>query len=293
MKRSFVDVALEFIDAKKAARYSMHTVRSYFSILDKFSLWIGGRDVAFADIEPRDIRSFLGSLTDLADKTIYNHHIALSSLWTFAMEQGYVDQHIVRMVQTPKIPERRVVPFTEMECRRILQATRNKRDYAIVMVLLDSGIRRSEICSLSVEDWSPGSLKVFGKGKKERFVPISEPTEKAIRDQLLERKINADGINGGDALFACEISQRRMTSSTIGSIMRRLRKYSGIQDIHCHRFRHTFAITFLRNGGDIYTLQKILGHSCLDTVKIYLDIVRSDVEAAHRRASPILNWKIG
>jgi len=271
----------------------MHTVRSYFSILDKFSLWIGGRDVAFADITPRDIRSFLGSLTDLADKTIYNHHIALSSLWTFAMEQGYVDRHIVRMVQTPKIPERRVVPFTEMECRRILQATRNKRDYAIVMVLLDSGIRRSEICSLSVDDWSPGSLKVFGKGKKERFVPISEPTEKAIRDQLLERKIKVDGINGGGALFACEISQRRMTSSTIGSIMRRLRKYSGIRDIHCHRFRHTFAITFLRNGGDIYTLQKILGHSCLDTVKIYLDIVRSDVEAAHRRASPILNWKIG
>jgi site-specific recombinase XerD len=293
MKRSFVDVALEFIDAKKAARYSMHTVRSYFGILDKFSLWIGGRDVAFADIEPRDIRSFLGSLTELADKTIYNHHIALSSLWTFAMEQGYVDQHIVRMVQTPKVPERRVMPFTEMECRRILQASRNKRDYAIVMVLLDSGIRRSEICSLSVEDWSPGSLKVFGKGKKERFVPISEPTEKAIRDQLLERKIKVDGINGGGALFACEISQRRMTSSTIGSIMRRLRKYSGIRDIHCHRFRHTFAITFLRNGGDIYTLQKILGHSCLDTVKIYLDIVRSDVEAAHRRASPILNWKIG
>lgn len=293
MKRSFVDVALEFIDAKKAERYSDHTIRSYFGILDKFSIWIGGRDVYFGDITARDIRAFLGSLTDLADKTVYNHHIALSSLWTWAMEQGYVHQHVVRQVRAPKIPERRVIPFTEQECRRILQSAKNKRDRAIILVLLDSGIRRSEICGLSVEDWLPGALKVFGKGKKERVVPISDPTELAIKNQLLDRKIDGEGINGGDALFACEISKNRMTSTTIGSIMRRLRKYSGIRDIHCHRFRHTFAISFLRNGGDIYTLQKILGHSSLDTVKIYLDIVRSDVEAAHRKASPILNWKIG
>jgi site-specific recombinase XerD len=160
------------------------------------------------------------------------------------------------------------------------------------MVLLDCGIRRSEICGLTISDWQPGSLKVFGKGKKERLVPVSGPTEAAIQAQLLDRKIRKFGVDGGNALFATVISGKRMTSTTIGCVMRRLRKYSGIQDIHCHRFRHTFAITYLRNGGDIYTLQKILGHSSLDTVKIYLDIVRTDVEAAHAQASPILNWNI-
>jgi site-specific recombinase XerD len=287
---SFYDVAAEFLDAKRAERYSPHTVRSYVSILDKFLQWRG--DVDITSITSRDIRAFLGSLDSLADKTVYNHHICLSSLWTFCMQQGYVDKHVVRAVKPPKIPQRRIVPFTEAECRRMLAAAKNLRDRAVIMVLLDTGIRRSEICSLDISDWRPGLLKVFGKGKKERIVPLSPPTEKAIAAQLASRKVRPGGVDGGDALFACVISGQHMSSTTIGSVMRRLRKYSGVRDIHCHRFRHTFAITYLRNGGDIYTLQKILGHSSLDTVKIYLDIVRTDIEAAHRTASPILNWHL-
>jgi site-specific recombinase XerD len=110
--------------------------------------------------------------------------------------------------------------------------------------------------------------------------------------QLADRKIRGRGVDGGTALFACVISGHPMTGTTISSAMKRLEKYSGVVNVHCHRFRHTFAITYLRNGGDIYTLQKILGHSTLETVKIYLDIVRTDVETAHRNASPIMGWKL-
>ena len=289
---SLAHVAHEFLDAKAAERYSPSTLRSYFSILNAFSIWIRGRDVDIADITPGDIRAYLGSLNGVADKTVYNHHICLSSLWTFAVEVGYVEVNVVRQVRAPKIPERRVVPFSEEEARRLLVAAKCGRDHAIVMVLLDTGIRRAEICALSVEDWSPGFLKIFGKGKKERLVPLSPPTERSIQKQLLERKVRGRGVDGGAALFACVISGQPMSGTTISSIMCRLEKYSGVGGVHCHRFRHTFAITYLRNGGDIYTLQKILGHSSLETVKIYLDIVRTDIETAHRAASPILNWKL-
>jgi site-specific recombinase XerD len=290
---SLAHVANEFLDAKAAERYSPSTLKSYFSILNAFCVWVRGHDIDIADIQPADIRAYLGSLVGVADKTVYNHHICLSSLWTFALEAGYVDHHVVRSVRAPKIPERRVVPFTEEEARRLLVAAKRSRDRAIIMVLLDTGIRRSEICALSVNDWSPGFLKIFGKGKKERLVPLSPPTEASIQAQLLDRKVRGRGVDGGSALFACVISGHPMTGTTISSVMRRLEKYSGVKGVHCHRFRHAFAITYLRNGGDIYTLQKILGHSSLETVKIYLDIVRTDIEAAHRTASPILNWKLG
>jgi site-specific recombinase XerD len=289
---SFTDVALEFLDAKRAERYSPATLRSYFSILDAVSIWMNGRDVDIAAITARDIRAYLGSLDSVSGKTVYNHHICLSSLWTFAVDQGYAYDHVVRQVKAPKFAKKRIIPFTEAQVRKILAASKNSRDRAILITLLDTGIRAAELLALGVDDWLPGYLKVMGKGSKERLVPVSPPTEAAIQSQLVGRRVRAAGVDGGDALFATVISGKIMTYTTLQSVMRRLEKYSGVSDIHCHRFRHTFAITYLRNGGDIYTLQKILGHSSLDTVKIYLDIVRSDVTDAHRHASPIINWDI-
>ena len=290
--RTFNDVALEFLDARRAERYSEGTIKSYYSILDAFAIYIQGQTVTFTDIQPSDIRAYLGSLDEVADKTVYNHHVCLSSLWTWSIEQGYCVDHVIRAVKPPKFTNHRVVPFTEVQCRRILTSCKRSRDRALVMVLLDCGLRAAELCGLTVEDWSPGLLKVMGKGRKERLVPISPPTETAIQNQLVARRVRSSGIDGGDALFACVISGKRMSYTTVQTIMRRLEKYSGIANIHCHRFRHTFAITYLRNGGDIYTLQRILGHSSLDTVKIYLDIVHADVQAAHRSASPIVNWNL-
>ena len=79
---------------------------------------------------------------------------------------------------------------------------------------------------------------------------------------------------------------------SIKTLVNRIGANAKVTDVHPHKFRHTFAITFLRNGGDVFTLQKLLGHSTLDMTKKYLDIAKTDVESAHRKASPVDNWRL-
>jgi site-specific recombinase XerD len=83
-----------------------------------------------------------------------------------------------------------------------------------------------------------------------------------------------------------------MGRTGLAQYLRRLGKRAGVDDTHPHRFRHTFAITFLRNGGDPYSLQAILGHTTMDMVKTYLNIAQVDLDAAHKRASPVEGWKL-
>jgi site-specific recombinase XerD len=220
---------------------------------------------------------------NVSDKTAANHHICLSSLWSFALADGLTDDHIVRKINIPKYRIPRIIPFTEKEIRKILSVCKFSRDHAIVLTLLDTGARASELVGLRLADWRPGYLKVLGKGRKERAVPVSDRTDRAIARQV--RLGHPD-----HPLFANLLTGEPMVYDTLRSLMDRLQEQAGVHDVHAHRFRHTFAITFLRNGGDIYTLQKILGHSTLEMVKTYLDIAKSDIARAHEKASPVTNW---
>jgi integrase/recombinase XerD len=282
-------VSMEFLISKLAARYSEKTITSYESILHSFREYTG-HNCQVETIDEQTIERYLASMKSVKDKTVYNHHICLSSFWTWMVEKKIVEKNVVRNVKSPKVTKYEIVPYTEDEVRRILAATRTPRDRAIILVLIDTGLRASELCALDVEDWRDGKLLVMGKGKKERFLPLSEETEKALYHQLAKRIVRRTGIDAGSAMFETFISRKHMTYTTLQTLMRRLKKYSGVNDVHCHRFRHTFAINFLRNKGDIFTLQKILGHSNLETVKLYLNIAKTDIEEAHAKASPVNGW---
>jgi len=285
-------VIQDYVGAKKAERYSPWTIDDYQNTFNKFQVF-AGQDVPFTGIDAATVRQFLGDQDGIADKTLCNYHTALSSLWTWAFENGYAKEHIIRKIKRPSYVTPRIIPFSEDEISKVLKACRYPRDRAIVMVLLDTGMRATELTALKLDDWEDGTLHIRrGKGKKSRIVPISDPTEKAIFKALIKRKIFVEGVAGGDALFASNISRKPFCYTALSSLMERLEKYAGISDVHCHRFRHTFAINFLRNGGDIFTLKRILGHSTLMMVQRYLDIAQSDVATAHKKASPVINWRI-
>ena len=170
------------------------------------------------------------------------------------------------------------------------------RDKAIILFLLDTGVRNSELRRLTVRDvdLKMRRAKVRGKGRldfgqgKERIVFISARTAKAIHRYLLFRGEVADD----DSLFVT-FNNRRLKRYHLTQHVSRLGERAGLSECNVHKFRHTFAIEFLRNaGGNIYVLQQLLGHSSLDMVKRYLAIAQSDLEHAHQEASPVDQWRL-
>ncbi|MEJ5202934.1 MAG: tyrosine-type recombinase/integrase [Anaerolineales bacterium] len=290
----------EFIEFKKAERLSKSTLIDYAYTLKKFSAVIGD-DFNVASISSKQIVHYLASL-QVSKKRVKNIYTTLSSFFRWAVAEGYCRTNVVRSIRPPKPEKRPISPFTRDQIIRMLDATEfsipysrpgkrtcqntlrhTKRDRLIILILLDTGIRASELCGLRVCDITPEGLYVRGKGSKDRIVPISEEVRKVLLDFVgPQNSPNA-------VVFQTELGNP-LTPNSLRLIICRIANRAKVANAHPHRFRHTFAINFLRNGGDPFSLQMILGHETLDMVKRYLAIVQTDIQAAHRRASPVAAW---
>jgi integrase/recombinase XerD len=149
---------------------------------------------------------------------------------------------------------------------------------------MDTGLRISEAISLKLEDidWNRNSVKVMGKGSKERIVPFGRAVRKALM-AYLDRRGNLDT----DMLFVTEYGETVRRQKALEAI-KALGKKAGITGVRVspHTLRHTFAKTFLVNGGDPFTLQQILGHTTLDMTRKYIALANSDLQTAHSKYSP-------
>ena len=268
----------EFLSASRARKLSIGTISDYSNTINKFISYVG--DVIMNDVTTSMVAEFLASLPHSA-KTVLNYHVGLAAIWTWALKQGYVAKHIIRMVDAPRPAIIVIEPYTEADIHALLGATKHKnadRDRAIIYLLLDTGARASELVGINKADINleKRTIKVLGKGNKQRLLPFSKTTALVLS-------------------FYLESVQNRpfpITRTGLRLLMWRLGKRAGVSDCHPHRFRHTFAITYLRNGGDIYTLQAILGHTTLDMIRRYLAIAQVDIEKVHQRASPVENWSL-
>ena len=155
-----------------------------------------------------------------------------------------------------------------------------------MLILLDTGLRISEVVSIKEQDidWNRNSIRVMGKGSKERVVPFGRTVKRALLAYLKRR----GHIVGNDHIFVSELGDPLWREP----VRRNIRKYgarAGLTGVRCspHTFRHTFACNWIRNGGDVFSLQRILGHSTMHTVRLYVNLADSDLEAAHLKWSPV------
>jgi integrase/recombinase XerD len=261
--------------------------------------------------EPRRIT---GDHRALSNKTIRNFYISLSAFFTWASREFEMPNPL-KAIPAPKFEEAPVEPFTKEQIEALLKACeyaresqpmdRRKftmrrwsahRDQAIILMLLDTGLRASELSSLKVGDVDLKSGKVQvkhgrlggAKGGKGRTVFLGKAARRAVWRYLAER---ADGDEPEAPLFLVKYD-RPLNKGALRLMINHLGEKVGITKCHPHRFRHTFAITYLRSGGDVFTLQALLGHSTLEMVQHYARIAQIDVEQAHRRASPADNWRL-
>jgi site-specific recombinase XerD len=291
------------------------TVAKYRSLLGRFVAYMG--DVDLAAVGAADARRFLVHIATtpgargrtLSRRTVHDMWATLSSLWTWA-ERELGTPHIIRgKIAAPTYTDKTIDPLTAAQVRALLDATGYQRAYrlpsgktarakrpsglrdrAIVLTLLDSGMRVSELCALTVGDYDParGRLRIrHGKGDKERFTVVGSRARRALWRYLAER----GQPPAGAPLFAVR-SGRAMNRDNIRHMLNRLGEQAEVADVHPHRFRHTFAVTFLRNGGNPLLLQELLGHERLATVQIYVRLAERDIDAA-TRYSPADVWGVG
>jgi len=304
---TFYQVMVGYILAIEARHLSPNTIKDYKNTFKKFLPFIG-KDTPFEEITSKHIQEFLATFTSVTNNTLLHYYSALAAMWSWAVREEIVQKNIVHLVTPPKAEEREILPFTEAEFKALLAAASRSKAYerpgkrisdhatlqpermrAILLMLLDTGLRVGEITGLKLlqVDNRNQRIQLMGKGAKERSVPFSPRTAQALWRYLSTRP----DAESSEPLFST-YNKRKIDATQLAKSLKALGAKAGVHNVHPHRFRHTFAIQYLRNGGDPYTLQKLLGHSTLDMVKKYLALAQIDIDKAHKRASPVDNWAL-
>jgi site-specific recombinase XerD len=232
----------------------------------------------------------------LSGHTINGYMRGLRAFWSWLKSEDFIQINPFDSVKIPKAPHKVIPTFTEEQLIDLFASidvatAAGYRNYTIILMLLDTGIRCSELNSLKLTDVNleSRSIKVWGKGAKERVVPIGAKLQKALWKYLNHYRPEPATPRYDNVFLTSD--GHPLTKDRLEAIIEYYGKKAGITGVRVspHTFRHTMAITFLRNGGDVFSLQRILGHSQLDVVRMYVNLAQSDISEAHRKSSPADN----
>ena len=228
----------------------------------------------------------------LSTSTVHGHVRTLRAFFSWLVREGIIETNIAKDLKPPKLIKKIVSTLSDEEIVRVLNTLNlhnhsQARNQTIFMLLLDTGLRIGELINLRMEDvhMDEGFLKVIGKGKKERIVPIGSNAQRALQRYLFRYR-SKPIYQEIDNVFLYAYG-KPLTENSIKLIFVRLAKRSGVYRLHAHLCRHTFATRFLINGGDVFILQQILGHSTLEMVRHYVNLASSHVTIQHQRFSPM------
>jgi site-specific recombinase XerD len=270
-----------FLAAKGAEGASPKTIEWYRMVLGRALRDLGAERPLDA-LTPVELRDWLLTLrATLSPVSVAGYVRGLKAFGNWCAAEEVAEARSLRSLRRPRVPHKLVEPLSDEALRRLLDGA-SGRDRAIVLLFLDTGLRLSELAGLRLTDLrSDGSLKVMGKGARERIVPVGSAARQALVRYLRQREADPSGpifrSGRGGPLGARGIQQ----------LFRRLKVRAGLPG-RCspHTLRHTFARAYLMNGGDAFSLQRILGHATLDMVMRYVALADTDLALRHAAASP-------
>lgn len=287
-RRSLVAKLLWFLRQQEAPHCGTTEVRAFLAYVATAHEHAGGR---WGNAGNRKIAS---ATKPVKPRTVRDYMTGVRTLFSYLIADGVLDTSPLDSLRPPVVREDQIQPFTREQVEALLVAAKRGRhavrDEAMLLFLLDTGVRASEVCGLKIGevDQRGHCCRVLGKGNKERTVYFGRKTSRALWTYLRTRRGGADPEQG---LFLAENGQRPEEPLTRYGLLRRIEtlgKAAGLEQARCspHTFRHTFAIYFLRNGGDVFALSALLGHTSLTMTRRYLALAQADLEAQHRAASP-------
>ena len=300
------EVIAEFIDyLLNTKNYSTHTASAYESdIRDFINFFARFNDgtVSLADVGKCDTFSFRGWLADRAKRELTHKSTAraLSSLRTFYKWMGRyknIQNEAIGLISSPKIPRKLSKAIETTDVADMHDAIRAidmnepwiaARDWALVVLIFGCGLRISEALSLKNIDviGAPNSLRIVGKGNKERIVPVLPAVNTAIEKYM---KITPYGTRDIDPLFR-SVRGLPMSPRMAEKVIENLRHYLQLPDyVTPHALRHTFATALLAGGADLRSLQELLGHSSLSTTQLYTKVNMAEIMDAYKHAHPLAN----
>jgi len=227
----------------------------------------------------------------LSSATIHGHVITLRAFYNWLIVEGLAQNNPAKDLKPPKVSRKVVSTLSDEEIGAILNtfstSPSDARNQTLFMLLIDTGLRISELVNLKMDDvhMDEGYLKVMGKGKKERIVPIGNNAQRALQRYLFRFRPKPNNPVTNNVFLS--LSSEPLTENSMKLMFARLAKRSGVCRLHAHLCRHTFATRFLINGGDVFSLQQILGHSTLEMVRHYVNLASSHITIQHQKFSPL------
>lgn len=291
---------IDYIAIEK--HYSDKTVRAYHDDIRDFCRFLGWETADFnpKEIDESDIKAWVIELLDKegqAKRSVKRKLSSLHSFYRFLLRQGLVSVDITQKVFAPKVDKPLPVFFKESEMQAATAADdqaddwESLRDCLIIQVLYQTGMRQAELLGLKDGDIDvrEGQIRVFGKRKKERVIPIGEKLCEMIKHYWSFREEIGYGYQA-DRPFLLRVGRTQivpMTKNTLYMIVRaRMGEVSTLQKHSPHVLRHTFATTMLNNGADIRTIQALLGHASLSTTQIYTHTSFEQIKKVYKEAHP-------
>ena len=291
-----MDLIDQYLVSLRADGRTPATIEWHRHALGLFRSWLTEEDIPTEPSawSPTVLRQYIVALTEqprrsgkmLSPSSVNSMVRSLKAFCRWLQREEIIDRDLFSKVKVPKAPTLVMPVLSSAELQAILRAVRGRsrnmlRDEAIITLMLDTGARASEICGLDLDhvSFEQSLLHLFGKGRKGRVVPFS-----AVTSRVLLRYIRKDRGHDPGPLF---VSDRgvRLTRSGLLQLCSRIGERAGV-DFHPHQLRHTFALNYLRAGGNVLALQRLLGHTELSITTRYVAFTTDDLSEAHHKFSP-------
>ncbi len=290
MPAELLDQFLTFLSVEKGL--SRNTVNSYASDLRKYILFLKERGRTVADVEKMDILDFIETLRGdtYAIPTVCRYISSIKALYKFLMMENRITEDPTENLQMPKRWERVPKALSVSEVKKLLAANfpakTGLRDSSMLELLYSSGLRVSELVSIRLGDihGDAGFIKVFGKGGKERIIPVNARALEKIKRYIAEERPKILKKKQSPYLFVTR-SGRPMTRQRFWQTMKAIGKQAGVT-ISPHTLRHCFATHLLEGGADLRSVQKMLGHSDISTTQIYTKVTTDRIKKVFKTYHP-------